>query len=201
MNHFITVMLMIRADGEKKMPALLIFQEKNGQIPNLVRERLNIPENVIIKSNKSGYISDQILNDYLRTILRRENQLLIYDQAGSHKTIMISNAISDLDATKIVIPGGCTKYLQPLDALVIANFKSKTTDFRIKFQTEQIERRSKRTGNLKALDRQQLINIASKAWDAVSPQLVRKSFELTGSYGVNHPKIFSHQVNMKKLII
>ncbi|CAG9323941.1 unnamed protein product [Blepharisma stoltei] len=103
---------------------------------------------------------------------------------------------------KIVIPGGCTKYLQPLDALVIANFKSKTTDFRIKFQTEQIERRSKRTGNLKALDRQQLINIASKAWDAaVSPQLVRKSFELTGSYGVNHPKIFSHQVNMKKLII
>ncbi|CAG9329210.1 unnamed protein product [Blepharisma stoltei] len=131
MNHFITVMLMIRADGEK-MPALLIFQEKNGQIPNLVRERLNIPENVIIKSNKSGYISDQILNDYLRTILRRENQLLIYDQAGSHKTIMISNAISDLDATKIVIPGGCTKYLQPLDALVIANFKSKTTDFRIK---------------------------------------------------------------------
>ncbi|CAG9311694.1 unnamed protein product [Blepharisma stoltei] len=124
MNHFITVMLMIRADGEK-MPALLIFQEKNGQIPNLVRERLNIPENVIIKSNKSGYISDQILNDYLRTILRRENQLLIYDQAGSHKTIMISNAISDLDATKIVIPGGCTKYLQPLDALVIANFKSK----------------------------------------------------------------------------
>ncbi|CAG9311034.1 unnamed protein product [Blepharisma stoltei] len=110
------------------MPALLIFQEKNGQIPNLVRERLNIPENVIIKSNKSGYISDQILNDYLRTILRRENQLLIYDQAGSHKTIMISNAISDLDATKIVIPGGCTKYLQPLDALVIANFKSKTTD-------------------------------------------------------------------------
>ncbi|CAG9331671.1 unnamed protein product [Blepharisma stoltei] len=200
MNHFITVMLMIRADGEK-MPALLIFQEKNGQIPNLVRERLNIPENVIIKSNKSGYISDQILNDYLRTILRGENQLLIYDQAGSHKTIMISNAISDLDATKIVIPGGCTKYLQPLDALVIANFKSKTTDFRIKFQTEQIERRSKRTGNLKALDRQQLINIASKAWDAVSPQLVRKSFELTGSYGVNHPKIFSHQVNMKKLII
>ena len=61
-NHFIAVMLMIRAD-EKKLPALMIFKENNGVIPYRVRDTLRITSNVVIKASKSGYINDDILSD------------------------------------------------------------------------------------------------------------------------------------------
>ncbi|CAG9321769.1 unnamed protein product [Blepharisma stoltei] len=65
------------------------------------------------------------------------------DQANIHKTNMVSETMRDLNLETILIPGGCTKHLQPLDAIVIANFKRKSTQFRIECETEQIEKRSK----------------------------------------------------------
>ena len=52
-NHFITILLMIRADG-KKLPALMIFKEKIGIIPFKVRENLNIPNNINVKRQNPG---------------------------------------------------------------------------------------------------------------------------------------------------
>ncbi|CAG9320376.1 unnamed protein product [Blepharisma stoltei] len=129
-KHSITVMLLIRADG-KKFPALLIFQEKTGKIPFRVYEHLTIPNNIVVKANRTGYITDDMISDYLRTVLTKERQLIIMDQATSHKTDRIVQALSDLQAQSIIIPGGCTKHVQPLDAIVIANFKRKATQFRV----------------------------------------------------------------------
>ncbi|CAG9330888.1 unnamed protein product [Blepharisma stoltei] len=197
-KHSITVMLLIRADG-KKFPALLIFQEKTGKIPFRLYEHLTIPNNIVVKANRTGYITDDMISDYLRTVLTKERQLIIMDQATSHKTDRIVQALSDLQAQSIIIPGGCTKHVQPLDVIVIANFKRKTTQFRVEYETEEVERRSQRSGNIKALDRQQMINLASKAWEEVHPDIIITGFQLTGSYGVDHPKFLRHRSMLKRV--
>ena len=45
---------MIRADGIK-LNAMIIFQEVKDAIPLSAYEKLKIPENVIVKANKSSY--------------------------------------------------------------------------------------------------------------------------------------------------
>jgi hypothetical protein len=51
---------------------------------------------------------------------------------------------------------------------------------------EQVRNRSKKIGNLKALSWQELIDIASEAWNEVNQDIIVRAFELTGSYGVTH---------------
>ena len=58
---------MIRAD-DLKLPAMIIFQEKNGIIPSCAREQLKIPDNIIVKITKIGYINANILKDYFSLI-------------------------------------------------------------------------------------------------------------------------------------
>ena len=101
----------------------------------------------------------------------------------------------------MLIPGGCTKHLQPLDAIIMANFKRHTDKYRIHLQLEQMSKRSKRTGNLKASNRQQLINIGSEALNDVKKEIVVRGFELTGTYGTTHPKFLNHQGKLKTLIM
>ena len=58
---------MIRPDG-LKLPAMIIFQEKNGIIPGCAREKLKIPDNIIVKATKTGYINANLLKDYFSLI-------------------------------------------------------------------------------------------------------------------------------------
>lgn len=38
---------------------------KNGYIPQRAREKLKIPDNIIIKATKSGYINETLLSEYI----------------------------------------------------------------------------------------------------------------------------------------
>ena len=71
-NHPITILLAIRANG-KKLPALMIFKEKNGILPPRVRELLKIPKNIVVKASRSGYIDENILSNFLLLEYRIKN--------------------------------------------------------------------------------------------------------------------------------
>ena len=65
---------------------------------------------------------------------------------------------------------------------------------------EQVEKRNK-SGNIKPLTRQQLINIVSNSWSEVPKEIVIKGFELTGGDGEDHLAFMRHQAETKKLLL
>ena len=55
----------------------------------------------------------------------QERKMLIMDSHRSHMTDDVKVACKSHNIDIIMIPGGCTKYLQPLDLTVNRSFKSK----------------------------------------------------------------------------
>ena len=53
------------------------------------------------------------------------NKLLLMDSFTAHKTDKVKDLLKSLNFDLIMIPGGCTKWLQPLDLTVNRSFKAK----------------------------------------------------------------------------
>ena len=145
-----------------------------------------------MKATKSGYVNRDFLQSYFLMSLRKEKKLIIMDKCATHFGQEMEELYRDINAKISIIPGGCTKYLQPLDATVINSFKRNCERHRVDFENRQVDRRSK-SGNLKCAVRQDLINIAAKGWEDVKAELIVKSFELTGTYGASN----KHFMNIK----
>ena len=54
-----------------------------------------------------------------------ERKMLVMDSHRSHMTDAVKTACKQHNIDIVMIPGGCTKYLQPLDLTVNRSFKSK----------------------------------------------------------------------------
>ena len=70
-------------------------------------------------------------------------------------------------------------------------------NYRVQYQIDQIERRSKKSGDIKALTRKQLINIALCGCEVVKIATIIWGFELTGAFGISHSNFMSHQTPVK----
>ena len=103
---------------------------------------------------------------------------------------------SDINSTISIIPPGCTKYLQPLDATIINAFKRNCEKHRIEIERDFASKHTK-SGNIKSIKSQEIIKIVSKGWKDVSSELIFKSFALPGTHGEENPKFFSHMPLMK----
>ena len=53
------------ADGSK-LPAMIIFKLKNGELGPRVKANLSIPENVIVVVTKNGWMTAPILQQWFR---------------------------------------------------------------------------------------------------------------------------------------
>lgn len=175
---------------------MILFSESKGCIPTRAGENLQIPKNVYVSATVSSYLDDKNLNDFYRAFTKRGRKLLLADQYKVYMSQKAESLYLNTDTEVIYIPGQCTKYLQPLNSIVMSCFKRRSEKHRIDMQLEMISNRSK-NGNIKPMTRQALISIISKSWKEVPKEMVRKSFELTGVYDSDHPSFMSHQPQLK----
>ena len=78
----------------------------------------------------------------------------------------------------IMIPGGCTSIVQPMDKCINKPFKE---SMRQSWQGWMREGRAKtKMGNLKQPTRQDAINWVSKAWDSIKQETIANSFLICG---------------------
>ena len=54
-----------------------------------------------------------------------ERRVLVWDSYSCHTTDLVENALVEANTDVIIVPGGCTKILQPADVSWNAPFKSK----------------------------------------------------------------------------
>ena len=74
--------------------------------------QIKIPDNIIVKATKTGYINSNILKDYFSLIRwRYERMYVIQDSCITHVKEEIKEIYETHNITVSIIPGGCTKYL------------------------------------------------------------------------------------------
>lgn len=122
-SHF-TVVLACCADGTK-LPPMLIFKRKT--LP-----KDNFPPTVVIQANTKGWMDEGMMSVWLdRCFSRRPDGffhvkpgMLVMDSMRAHITDIVKKKISSKNCMPVIIPGGMTKMLQPLDISVNRSFKA-----------------------------------------------------------------------------
>jgi hypothetical protein len=84
--------------------------------------------NTVNSSIMVDWIDNWLAPQY-STRVQGERVLLVMDSAPGHKTVEVKEACKRHDIDICMIPGGCTKYLQPLDLTVNRSFKCKLKEY------------------------------------------------------------------------
>lgn len=172
----VTVMLCITADG-RKLPPYVILKRKT--IP-----KEDFPKNVIVRAQENGWMTEDLTIDWLKTVwmrrpgaLFKQPSMLVLDAFKGHTTEKVKAAIKEMGSDFVCIPGGMTSQLQPLDVSVNKPFKDNFKRLYNEWLCDE-ERDSALTpsGKVKRASCSQLCRWVAEAWDAVTPELIKKSF-------------------------
>ena len=170
----ITIMLAAMADGTKLTP-MVLFQG--------VRPPKIIPPGIIVEMAPKSWANETIICTWLQRVWRKnssQRRLLVWDAFNGHITPKVKKVLSEnFNTDMAVIPGGCTSKLQPCDVSwnrpMKDSFRDSYDDWLVDGPQELT-----RGGNRKPPSRELLMAWIKKAWNGISPDLIRKSFKKTG---------------------
>ena len=123
-----TVQLTVFADGEARVPPLLIFRGKGLRISQAEktkynqRMRVQFQENVWCDEDRMLHWVNQMWKCPFSPNAEKP-KLLIADVHKAQKTTKVLNALEACKTTVAFVPPGCTSLVQPLDVVVNAKFK------------------------------------------------------------------------------
>uniref|UniRef100_A0A674N516 HTH CENPB-type domain-containing protein n=1 Tax=Takifugu rubripes TaxID=31033 RepID=A0A674N516_TAKRU len=121
-THF-TCVLGCTASGMKLSP-MVIFKR-------ITMPKEKLPKNIVVKVKTKGWMVESVIKEWLTEcygkrpggFFHRKKALLVLDSMRAHITDSVKAAIKRTNSIPAVIPGGTTKYLQPLDISVNRAFK------------------------------------------------------------------------------
>ncbi len=167
----LTVMLAAMADGTKLPPMVLV----KG-----VRPLKDVPPGVIVTMTPHAWANAEVVKQWLRQVWRKNNsdrRLLVWDAFSGHITPEVKKEVREVYNTDMaVIPGGCTSKLQPCDVRWNRPFKDTFRDLYDEWVIDGAVDLTKK-GNRKPPPKPLLLRWIKKAWDSVTPDVVKKSFK------------------------
>jgi len=121
-NNILRSFLASLADGTKLRP-IVVFKRKT--IP-----KDKFPNGVIVKVHPKGWMDENLVNEWLDLVwfsrpgaLLKPQALLVWDQFRAHLCDSVKQKLYRKKTRQVVIPGGCTSVLQPLDVSLNKPFK------------------------------------------------------------------------------
>jgi len=119
------VMLAASADG-RKLPPLLILKRKT-----LLKSEAFLKD-VIVRAQDKGWMTEELMLEWLkivwghrpRTFLNQPS-ILVLDAFKGHLTDSMKNRLRKMKTELVVIPGGMTSVLQPMDVSINKPFKDR----------------------------------------------------------------------------
>ena len=111
-----TVALAAIALGEK-LPATILFKEKNGILGRRVRSKLSIPNNVCVWASANGWMTREEYHHWLTHVFKGKDkcQLLVVDSYKPHVSDESREIVtSKCNSSLVITPEGCTSIVQPM---------------------------------------------------------------------------------------
>ena len=169
-----TVMLACLRDGTK-LPPYVIFKRKT------LPKNANFPKGVIVRCQEKGWMDQGLVQDWLRTVwskvggFTRKKSMLVWDSFRAHSSAPICSMLKSLNTEPIVIPGGMTSMVQPLDVAINKPFKDR---MRKKWQEWILADQHTFTasGRIRKVELTQICQWMYEAWEDIPNELIKKSF-------------------------
>lgn len=170
----VTVMLSITADGNK-LPPYVILNRKT--IP-----KEEFCKDVIVRAQPNAWMTSDLMDDWLRSVWERRpgalfkrNAMLVMDAFRGHLTDTVKNRLKRENCDLVVIPGGMTSQLQPLDVAVNKPFKDRVRKYYSEWLCSE-DHALTASGKIKKASAANIVEWISKAWKEVPETVVKKSF-------------------------
>uniref|UniRef100_A0A3Q3DKQ0 M-phase phosphoprotein 8 n=1 Tax=Hippocampus comes TaxID=109280 RepID=A0A3Q3DKQ0_HIPCM len=177
-THF-TCVLSCAASG-LKLPPMIIFKR-------LTMPKEKFPKEIVVKVDHKGWMSESLMKEWLTEcyskrpggFFHRKKALLIMDSMRAHITDSVKAAIKSTNSIPAVIPGGTTKYLQPLDISVNRAFK---VALRQEWETWLTagEKSFTKTGHTRKASLTQVCQWILRAWSRVKTSTITNGFRKAG---------------------
>lgn len=193
-----TVVLTALSSGRKLRPMLIFKNLKN--VP-----KGNFPPECVITVAKGGSMTTTLMEQYVDSVWRtrpgsifRNPALLVLDKHRSHTHDTTVQAFKSRQNTKChFIPGGMTSLLQPCDLSWNKPMKSRVRQLWSEW-LEHGEQQFTRTGKRKRASYDTVAGWIVKAWDELSPDLIKASFVHCGI--TDHPDQDKLHSSLKTLL-
>lgn len=175
----VTVMLACTADG-RRLPPYIIFSRKT-----LPKTEV-FPRGAIIRCNDKGWMTAELFDEWIRLVwLRRPGALLsprsmlVVDSFRGHTCDTSKALLANNKCDMVVIPGGMTSQLQPLDVCINKPFKDRVRCLYNEWMQEG-DHALTPTGRLKRASLSQLVGWILDAWHGIPDTMVVRSFQKCG---------------------
>ena len=167
----ITTVLAVTESG-KMLDPTVIYQSQSRQTVQHPESTGHYRMGVKCYTQQNNTMTSSIMEDYINTVLSPQfptaaRKLLIMDSFSGHKTAEVKACLRKHNFDLLMIPGGYTSLLQPLDIAVNRSFKTKL---------RHLARQSQNT-TLRASDRLDvLIHKVSRASKLISSECIQNGF-------------------------
>ena len=174
----ISVCLSAKADGTKLKP-FIVFGGAKREVEALNKE---FRTRCVVASSSNAWMNEDLTVRYVETVLGKfsfARRLLAWDSFECHTMDSIKKIFKDSKVNPVVIPGGCTKYLQAPDVSWNKPFKAVLMELYDAWLSDGIHQYTA-AGNLKAPPREKIVEWVLESWSKLSRDVIVKSFKVCG---------------------
>lgn len=174
----ITVMLSACSDGRKLKPFILLDRKRP------IKELAIFQSKLTIEYAGTTWMNEELTSRYIdkvigRNIFNSQRRLFVWDSFRCHISENIKNKLNSLNVDMAVVPGGCTKFVQPADVSWNNPFKEKIRQYYTEWiSSDQVE--MTKNGNPRPPSLPTVCQWVIDAWASLSSDLIRKSFNSCG---------------------
>jgi hypothetical protein len=174
----VSVILCVSEYGQKMIPMLVVSDNHRFEQGTCIN-------GLTAFKQKNTFMTGSLTVEWLNRIFLHESctgqlpngkRLLVLDSFSGHISSVFKERINEIGLSTAVIPGGCTKDLQPLDIGVNRSFKS---HFRHLWD-QWIQRPDlpcTATGKVRAINMHDIAELVRIAWDKVPTECIFNSFQ------------------------
>ena len=123
----VSVCLTARADGQKMKP-FIVFKGAKHEVSQLNKE---FHGKRFVASSENGWMNTHLTNEFVQNVLGSlsfSKRLLVWDTYECHMEGSVSKSLKQKKIESLLIPGGCTKYIQAPDVSWNKPFKAKVSE-------------------------------------------------------------------------
>lgn len=171
-----TVMLCCTADGWK-LPPYIVFRRKTipkGEV---------FPAKVIIRANEKGFMNEEMVKEWFRMVWMRRpganlklQNMLVLDSFRGHICPGVKEAVREAGTDLVIIPGGMTSQLQPLDVSVNKPFKARVAASYKEWLARDDAAKTP-TGRRKKAPLSEVAAWVKNAWEDLPADIIRAAFK------------------------
>jgi hypothetical protein len=172
----LTVMLVATADG-RKLPPLLILKRKT------LPKSKAFSKDVIVRAQEKGWMTEELMLEWLKTVWNprpgaflNQPSMLVLDAFKGHLTDSVKDQLRKVKTELVVILGGMTSVLQPMDISINKPFKDRLRQQYLTWIADPA-RELIETGKIKRAAPSKVVWWVSAAWKAIPESIIIRSFK------------------------